>query len=338
VVIYLSRESEGSDARCALTIGIPTFNGSESIGKTIDSVLAQVDSGKLGNVEIVVSNNASTDGTESIVLQYESRHPDLIAYYRNETNVGFDANVDLIVKRARGRFVWFLSDDDGLKEGAIDEMLGAIQAYPDAALIFANFEGGSAKLNCEEREVCRDGDVFFRRIDYLNNLISSNIVNREVWLGLDMKRHYGCLWIHFAYAIEALAPNSHRYAVILKGTHLMYGPYLLEKPQREGRDPAFCIHIGFKLFDLLQEMPRLSYSREVKEMAVLRIKAPYPRDIPWIKAQGLVLNRKLLRGFYTRYKMYPTFWVIYLPLLLIPGDIYLFWFRLRQHPQFRTKK
>jgi abequosyltransferase len=163
-----------------LTICIPTFNGSESIGKVIDRVIAQVDSGKLCAVEIFVSNNASTDGTESIVLQYESRYPEIIKYYRNKTNVGFDANVDLIVKRARGGFVWFLSDDDGLKDGLIDEELDAIQAYPDAALIFANFEGGSEKLNCEERGVCRDGNVFFRRINFKNGLISSNIVNREV--------------------------------------------------------------------------------------------------------------------------------------------------------------
>jgi hypothetical protein len=143
-----------------------------------------------------------------------------------------------------------------------------------------------------------------------------------------MKRHYGCLWIHFAYAIEALAPISHRYVVILKGTPLAYQLYRPTKARWGGK--GTFIQTGFKLVDIFQIMPGLGYSREVKKMGDFVIKGGYPRNIPWAKAQGLVIDGRLLRGFYTRYKQYPTFWIIDLPLLLIPGKIYRLLSRLRQ--------
>ena len=44
--------------------------------------------------------------------KYMESYPNVIQYYRNEVNIGFDRNVDLVVKRATGKFVWILSDDD----------------------------------------------------------------------------------------------------------------------------------------------------------------------------------------------------------------------------------
>ena len=314
---------EDKDQPCILTLGIPTHNGAETIEKVIQSVLSQVGPDKMNSVEVVVSDNASNDETESRVLRFLSMQPGRVKYNRNETNIGFDANVDAVVHLAKGRFVWLLSDDDCLKDGAIDEVLEAIREHPDVALMFANFEG-AARLSLKEKELCTDGNAFFTRINFKNGLISSNIINRRLWLDLDLRRYYGCHWIHFAYAMKALSPNIHRQAFILKGTPLEWG----HAKARWGGGGSFIL-VGLSLVDVFREMPGLGYSRHVKKRGDFVIKAGYPKYIPLAKARGLCLDGSLLNNFYSHYRRYPTFWVVDLPLLLIPGWLYRFWFDLR---------
>ncbi len=321
---YTSNLNTVQDQPCILTIGMPTYNGAETIETAIESALSQVGPDKTSLVEVVVSDNASNDETESRVLRSLSRHPGRVRYHRNETNIGFDANVDAVVHLAKGRFVWLLADDNYLKDGAVDEVLEAIREHPDVALMFANFEGGSARLSLEEGELCPDGNAFFTRINFKNGLMSSNIVNRRIWLDLDLRRYYGCHWIHFAYAMRALSPNTHRQAFILKGTPLDQGG----AKARWGGGGSF-IFVGLCLVDVFREMPRLGYSRSVKKRGDFVIKAGYPKNIPRAKAQGLRLDGSLLNSFYSHYRWYLTFWAIDLPLLLIPGRVYRLLFNLR---------
>jgi hypothetical protein len=88
------------------------------------------------------------------------------------------------------------------------------------------------------------------------------------------------------------------YPVILKGTPLAYQLYRPTKA-RWGEKGTF-IQTGFKLVDIFQIMPELGYSKDVKKMGDFVIKSGYPRNTPWAKAQGFVLDGRLLRGFYTR--------------------------------------
>ncbi|MCM8788427.1 MAG: glycosyltransferase, partial [Candidatus Omnitrophica bacterium] len=119
----------GASKSPLLSIGIPTYNGEEHIKEAIDSIIAQLDD--IGDeIEIVISDNASTDTTPEIVRQYAQKF-NFVRYFRNEKNVGFDRNVDLLFERATGQFVWILSDDDGLREGALKKVLDRLKKYKD---------------------------------------------------------------------------------------------------------------------------------------------------------------------------------------------------------------
>lgn len=97
-----------------LTIGIPTYNGAPHIRETLDSILSQDPNILDSKVEILISDNASTDETELIVREYSSKHPNLIRYSKNEINIGFDRNLDMLFKKANGAYVWLMGDDDAL--------------------------------------------------------------------------------------------------------------------------------------------------------------------------------------------------------------------------------
>lgn len=101
-----------------VTIGIPTFNRKDYLKKTLDSVIGQ----DYPNIEIIVSDNASSDGTEEVVRSY-CRQYDNIVYYRYPQNMGFRLNWKNCLDLATGKYCLLLSDDDILEDGAIKRMV-----------------------------------------------------------------------------------------------------------------------------------------------------------------------------------------------------------------------
>ena len=84
---------------------------------------------------MLVSDNASTDGTEALVRDFCSRHPGL-RYLRNATNLGFDGNVVSCIENAAGEYVAFCSDDDLVPAGFLGGLLrDLLDSRPVAAYV-----------------------------------------------------------------------------------------------------------------------------------------------------------------------------------------------------------
>jgi abequosyltransferase len=295
-----------------LTIGIATYNGQVFLSAVLDTLIGLVTD---KNVEIIVSDNASVDGTASIAKDFQSRYPETIRYVRNEKNIGFDANVDNVVRQAKAPFVWLMADDDFLLPGSVDRVLDVIRNNPELSLIFVNFSN-RIKLGLSEDALCLDGNEFFSKNRFKNGLISSNIVNRQLWLDLDMKRFDGCLWVHFAYSVQAMAPKEARRGYII-ATELIRQDGI----GRWGGGGSF-IFTGLKLVQLFSDMEALGYTRRLKKEADFIVKKGYPENIPRAKAQGLKVGLDLIRQMRRLYGKYPTFWLIDLPMLIVPNRIY----------------
>lgn len=109
-----------------LTLAIPTYNRVEKLKVCLERVLAQT-SGK--SVELLVSDNASTDQTEAFMTAFCKEHPS-ITYIRNPENIGPDRNFLNCYNRAGGEYILLLGDDDMLLPGAIDSILEALARKP----------------------------------------------------------------------------------------------------------------------------------------------------------------------------------------------------------------
>ena len=114
-----------------LTIAIPTYNGSKTISDMLKILLPQVTE----NVEIIISDNASTDNTEVIIKSFMKSYP-FIKYIRNESNVGADRNFLQCMNLATGKYCMLLSDDDILVEGALTKILQFLQQNENISLAF----------------------------------------------------------------------------------------------------------------------------------------------------------------------------------------------------------
>lgn len=106
-----------------LSICIPTYNRAKFIGETLESIVSQAGD----NVEIVIVDGASTDGTAQVVDGYRKKFRNL-AYFRSEKNMGVDRDMAKTIELARGQYCWMFSDDDLLKAGAIKTILKEIES------------------------------------------------------------------------------------------------------------------------------------------------------------------------------------------------------------------
>jgi glycosyltransferase involved in cell wall biosynthesis len=90
-----------------VSIGLPVYNGERHIRQAIDSLLAQT----YGDFELIISDNASTDETQQICLEYAARD-ERIRYYRNERDMGGVWNFNRVFELSAGEyFMWAAHDD-----------------------------------------------------------------------------------------------------------------------------------------------------------------------------------------------------------------------------------
>jgi glycosyltransferase involved in cell wall biosynthesis len=284
-------------------------------------------------VEVLVCDNASCDGTAAIVQDLAARYPQL-HYYCNEANVGFDRNVELCMQRAQGRFVWLISDDDIIcRKGAVEQVLQVIRAHPDLAIIFADSRH-SIRLNAFDTGLCRDGADFFHKSQFKSGLISSNIFRKSAWQSVPVGRYCGGGWIHMGFLVQALVRFT-SYVICEE----LVAQLVLEEGggiTRWGGTGSF-LRTGLNLVQIYREMPELGYDSTTVRAAYLTIKGGYLWNIPLAKAKGLQVDWSLIRDFIKLYWVFPTFWLVDLPLLLLPGFLFR-WARCIYHSLCRWKE
>jgi glycosyltransferase involved in cell wall biosynthesis len=113
-----------------VTIAVPTYNRAAKLRHAIESVIAQ----DHAPLELVISDNASTDGTQAVCEEYAARHA-WIRYVRQPTNVGPTRNFESVRELARGEFILFLADDDWLDPGYVSACVASIEADPGSSLV-----------------------------------------------------------------------------------------------------------------------------------------------------------------------------------------------------------
>jgi glycosyltransferase involved in cell wall biosynthesis len=113
-----------------VSIGLPTFNRGEHLERAVESVLAQTHT----RLELTISDNASTDGTEELCRQIAARDP-RVRYVRHATNRGSTENFNYIFGALSGDYVMVLGDDDWIDDGYIAACLEVLRSEPDVAVV-----------------------------------------------------------------------------------------------------------------------------------------------------------------------------------------------------------
>jgi len=109
-----------------LTISIPTYNRSNYLADTLRQLHSELEACDRNEIELIVSDNASPDETESVVKGFIEAGLEL-RYLRNNQNIGSDANIAQCFNLAQGKYVLILGDDDLFVDGALSKLLDELR-------------------------------------------------------------------------------------------------------------------------------------------------------------------------------------------------------------------
>jgi glycosyltransferase involved in cell wall biosynthesis len=114
-----------------ISIGVPVYNGEKFLAETLNSLLSQT----VEDFELIISDNASTDGTAEICRSYAARDR-RVRYIRNETNIGACANCNSVFRRAVGEFFKLNMADDVSHPQLLARCLEVMDASPEVVLTY----------------------------------------------------------------------------------------------------------------------------------------------------------------------------------------------------------
>jgi abequosyltransferase len=167
--------------RPLLTIAVPTYNRSGCLAQLLEILAPQL--AGVSQVELILSDNASPDNTRDVVETFQRNGLSLI-YYRNETNIGADANFICCYERAHGEYVWIFGDDDIIVPGALKEVLRYLE-IGQFDLIYIHSKGFRDRYDASKTpKFSRRIKVFTRPEDFALHaytgmtFISGNIVRK----------------------------------------------------------------------------------------------------------------------------------------------------------------
>ena len=112
-----------------VSIGLPVRNGGEYLRTAIDSLLAQ----DYRDFELIISDNASTDGTSQICQEYAQSDPRIV-FHRNDANLGAAENFNRTFRLSRGTYFMWAAHDDRSHPTYVSQCLAGLERNPGAVL------------------------------------------------------------------------------------------------------------------------------------------------------------------------------------------------------------
>lgn len=112
-----------------VSIGMPLYNAERYVREAVEALLAQ----DYENFELIISDNASTDATETICRQYAARDG-RIRYGRAESNMGAVWNFRRVFELSRGEYFMWAAFDDLRAPQFVSRCVAALEAHPEAVM------------------------------------------------------------------------------------------------------------------------------------------------------------------------------------------------------------
>jgi abequosyltransferase len=207
-----------------LTIAIPTWNRARFLEVSLKQLSLEAMS--CTEIEILVSDNASSDNTE-VVVQRAIQSGLQIRYIRNAENIGSDKNIAQCFNMALGRYVQIMGDDDVLLDGVLVKILSILREISPKVLLLRTY-GFDLDFRAElpaSQEKCivyEKTETFLLRAGAQISLISACIINKQLITPINIDTLIGCNLVQVHLVLKCLfqdvgfATSYEGYAVACK--------------------------------------------------------------------------------------------------------------------------
>lgn len=194
-----------------LTIAIPTFNRGKILDQSFGKLLRQVSSLNSDEIEIIISDNCSTDGTKSVIKKYSSLFPDLnITSNFQEYNTGYFGNFKKCRELATGKYFWLLSDNEVISDGVLNYVLDILRSDENPGMCFLY---GKSDLKTKDEKYSSEQTIFENFIltdkAFLLTLISCVIIlNDKTYDDIVFEDYKENSFLGFFFTANALRKNQ----------------------------------------------------------------------------------------------------------------------------------
>ncbi len=181
-----------------VSIGMPVYNGERYIKQALDSLLSQ----DYDNFELIISDNASTDSSPDICLEYKNKDG-RVKFYRNDKNIGPNDNFNRVFELSSGQYFMWAACDDLWTPNYISSLVKALASDKNAVLAFSQLN------NIDENgNICREypnlhllsskaplpdrlnNIIWFREEDGKANLVYG-LIRSDILKKIDIFKSYG---------------------------------------------------------------------------------------------------------------------------------------------------
>lgn len=312
-----------------ISIAIPTYNRSRRLEDTLTRLSAHPEIFE-DWVEIVVSDNASTDNTPDIVTAFTERTGKTVRFCRNASNVGIDGNIHAVAWLATGRYLLLMSDDDLLLPGALTRLRQLVEMVPDLLFCFVN--GGSFTGTYDPKVtlptmvplthplVTRDPNELLTTIGVWSTFISSFFVERKAWQNVPEPESYIGSDIYLTHILFRLLVAERGRTCVITSEQL-----LAARGEYFGSFRIFHA-FGYSLMSLLtHDAPKLGLDpNAMRQIKLGIIRRALPLMVLMIRRSGAkhrALNLRELQSLLRFTWWEPLAWVFLLPVALLPSAI-----------------
>ncbi|MBJ7278471.1 glycosyltransferase [Marinobacter salarius] len=120
----------------SVSVAIITYNQREFLRECIDSILNQ----DYSNFEIVVADDASTDGTQDMLREYDRKHPGKFVLKLGEKNQGITANSNAAHFACKGKYICWMGGDDLMLPGKLSQQTAFMEKAPEYVICYHDLE------------------------------------------------------------------------------------------------------------------------------------------------------------------------------------------------------
>lgn len=307
-----------------LSICIPTYNRGSELNVLLTSLYKNI----CADVEIVISDNCSSDNTVDI-LNYWCKKFDAFKFCINKKNIGYDLNMINVVSMASGDYCWTIGSDDAVNDHAIEYVLMLCKKNKPSG-ISVSYKRCDDKLNIVDEVnwvdtngkefIQLDRDDALRYIGAYYGFISAQIFKKTSWDKIiSDKKHINFLdgWIHYYMNLRMSYEHN------VSGWLYCSKPLILYRSSSFKDQVQHFGGVGKRLLHDIREASKAYFSAlpmDVADRFVLKnLKCLRGDILQWKLSKPTVLETiKIYLMTCKYYKKYTYYWLSIVPVIIIP--------------------